>query len=127
MNNIQITYALIYFNSKNPNFLRLLDRFAALNHVELLVDAFQVCFDGFGCNEQFVGNLLVRQPSIVLQGGQDGDTVVALGFAEAQHVLEAHLWADGTWLVVVVPRVAKGGCGPPGVAQQETGRAVGVL
>ena len=45
--------------SKNPNFLRHLNRLSAVTDLKLPVDVFQVSFDGSIRNKQFFSNLIV--------------------------------------------------------------------
>ena len=63
----------------------------------------------------------------VRKGGDDGDGVEALAFAQPQVILEPRIRADGPWLIVVVPLEAMRRRRIPGVAEQEKWRAVGIF
>src|SRR5574341_1136978 len=75
---------------------------------------------------------VVAQPEVarvavvgpVREAGEDGDGVVALRPADPHHVLEAHLGADGPLHARLFPAVAERGGGPPGIAEEQAGRAV---
>jgi len=72
-----------------------------------------------------VPRLAVGHP--VGKRGDHIDPVVPLRFAEADVILEAGVGAHGALAIVVVPAVAIGAGGPPSVARNQEGRAVGEL